>query len=323
VTVYAIAPGKPFAPLPLPGSWLLPGRLPSAVNIQLAQQLKAQGNWYSQHGQYAQAVQYYTEALEANPVYSDAWFNLATLHREQQQWHQAIPAYQQVLQLNPQDVDAALRLAECYDYGGQPRQAVQGFDRVLTLQPGHDVARRKKAWLLFRLSTQALDAVAPQLSGQLFAQKQRHAFEQAHRVLDSLARDEGLAVSPRLRQVACKALTFQPGSSSLAEYDAVTDSIHTIPELMFAHPAVLAAYLAHEYVHANDRDNASDVDEELRGYLASIGVWQRRKGTMTEPNLDYATALYQQGETDLRQRIANVYINHGHLTSNIITPVWR
>jgi hypothetical protein len=98
-----------------------------------------------------------------------------------------------------------------------------------------------------------------------------------------------------------------PDSNTLAEYDVDTDSIRTLPEMLFADSRVLAAYMAHEYVHANDRDNLTSLNEETRGYLASIAYWQRQKGELIEPNLDTAVRLYQQGLPALMKRIQSVY----------------
>jgi tetratricopeptide (TPR) repeat protein len=316
------SPTAPLRPLPLPESWFSTGR-PATVDINLARQLKAQGNWYSDHGDYAQAISFYNQALQANPQYSDAWFNLATLYRGQKAWPEAIKAYVQVVRLNPSDVEAWLRLGESYDHNRQPALALQALDRVLALQPYHDVANRKKAWLLFRLGSAALDAVKPGLSRQLLNQKQRMAFDKAHKVLHDMAK-QGLVTLPgRFKQVTCHVTDFELGSPSLAEYDATTDSIRTIPELVFADANVLAAYLAHEYVHAQDKDNHTDVAEELNGYLASIQVWLSGKGLLTEPNLDYATDLSKQGLTALSQRIERVYLHDHKLLWAPLSPAWR
>jgi tetratricopeptide (TPR) repeat protein len=349
---------QPLTPLtvtlPLPEQWFTAGKpspadsvsagskLVPVANLALARQYKQQGNRYSQNGQWQLAQQLYEQAVATDPTYSDAWFNLGTLHRENQHPLLALQAYQQVVKLTPSDTETWLRMGDCYQQLNDVMSAYRAYGTVLQWQPQHDVAQRKQALIRFNW---AMQGKSPLQQQQALQQTAEQAYQQANTLLNSLP--ESLAKPPAgpaqgspvtakhtakdtskhttmptaLRPKRLQQNSPQPGfklngllagSTSLAEYDAFSDSIRVIPELIFAHPTVLAAYLAHEYVHASDRDNMTSVEEEYRGYEASILAWQQFKQQIgqqqrLEPNLDFATALYQQDPADLVIRIAEVY----------------
>ncbi len=114
-------------------------------------------------------------------------------------------------------------------------------------------------------------------------QKQAHVIRQAVRFTDDMA------------------------STVVGDYDAPTQTMNLSGELRLAPPPVLAAYMAHELVHAQDGDTLTSVAEEQDAYLESVHVWSRVKGQAQDANLDEALALYQQHPLIFLQKVAEVY----------------
>ncbi|MBM3727800.1 MAG: tetratricopeptide repeat protein [Acidobacteria bacterium] len=94
------------------------------------------------------AEKYYRMALEADPEYPLAHFNLANLFDEMGDKPRALFHYQAALSLNPAYGDAHYNLALLHQTSGQSMKAIQHWKQYLKLDPAGawaDIARRELA----------------------------------------------------------------------------------------------------------------------------------------------------------------------------------
>jgi Tfp pilus assembly protein PilF len=97
-----------------------------------------------------EAERYYRQALEADPDYPLAHFDLANLYDERGDRAQAIEHYQAALTISPNYADAHYNLALLYQGSNQPMKAVRHWATYLKLDPAStwaNVARRELAKL--------------------------------------------------------------------------------------------------------------------------------------------------------------------------------
>jgi tetratricopeptide (TPR) repeat protein len=96
------------------------------------------------------AERYYRQALEADPDYALAHFDLANLYDERGDRDQALEHYQAALRVSPHYADAHYNLALLYQSANQPMKAVRHWTEYLKLDPQSQwsgIARRELAKL--------------------------------------------------------------------------------------------------------------------------------------------------------------------------------
>jgi tetratricopeptide (TPR) repeat protein len=92
------------------------------------------------------AESHYKKALEADPDYALAHFNIANLYDERGDYRHALMHYQQAVRLNPTYADAHYNLALLYQAVGHVMEAVRHWKIYLKLDPGSSwgaIARRE------------------------------------------------------------------------------------------------------------------------------------------------------------------------------------
>ena len=92
------------------------------------------------------SAEYYRKALEVNPDYALAHFNLGNLYDEQNDFVQAAFHYQAALRLDPRYADAHYNLALLYQAHGETMKALQHWSAYLRLDPASSwaaIARRE------------------------------------------------------------------------------------------------------------------------------------------------------------------------------------
>jgi tetratricopeptide (TPR) repeat protein len=89
---------------------------------------------------------YYTQAIEADPQYPLAHFNLGNLYDELGNRASALIQYQTALKLHPHYADAHYNIALLYQASGQPLRAMRHWKMYLKLDPASawaGIARRE------------------------------------------------------------------------------------------------------------------------------------------------------------------------------------
>lgn len=93
------------------------------------------GNLYKLMKHIEKASHHYQQAIQLNPQYAMAHYNLGYIHQDSNPTL-ALKYYQQAIQLNPQLVDAHYNSGLIYQSHGQLNEAIQSFQSALKLKPG-------------------------------------------------------------------------------------------------------------------------------------------------------------------------------------------
>lgn len=92
-----------------------------------------------------QAIASFQKAIEIEPKYTDAHYNLAVTYYNLGQLEEARKEYEVVLGLRPQDVDALNNLGTILARGGELEMAKEMFDKALGIDSGFALTHRNLA----------------------------------------------------------------------------------------------------------------------------------------------------------------------------------
>jgi tetratricopeptide (TPR) repeat protein len=95
------------------------------------------GVTYYELGDYKQAIEDYSRAIELNPDYTEAFNNRGTAYYELGNYRQAIEDYDRLIGFKPGYGDAYLNRGVAYAHLGDYRQAIEDFNKVVEINPGH------------------------------------------------------------------------------------------------------------------------------------------------------------------------------------------
>lgn len=281
-----------------------------------AQKHKDQGNRHYALQQYDLAAGEYRQAIDIWPGYTDAYYNLGKVYHLLGQDDDAINAFQHLVALTPDDHEARTFLAERYSDRSDFRGALREYRTILDQEPSFDPAFRNYQYAY----VQQLATSKPEAAQRLYSRYSEANLHQAK----GLAKEYfELTRQPILAKLSAEIpYQFAPtqsvqGNPNLAEYDYYfappQGLIRLSPELAFAHPNVLAAYMVHELIHANDRDPLTSITEEQDGYWEQARFWSMYKGDVLEPNLDLAVRLGRESKARLDRKVWEVYSQRGTL----------
>lgn len=85
------------------------------------------------------AIQYFEKAVEHNPQFTAAYYNLGYTYQVTDQPEKAIPNYERALELQPYEIKAMSNLALLYQKTGQTEKAVALNEEIITIEPGLDL----------------------------------------------------------------------------------------------------------------------------------------------------------------------------------------
>jgi len=104
----------------------------AASGDPVAEEHYKRANQLKREGQFLEAEREYQLALEVDPTFDHASYNLGNLYFAQKRYTDAIQAYEKVIALNPAFRSAYYNLGLAYKFAGKGEQAVVGFgDAVL------------------------------------------------------------------------------------------------------------------------------------------------------------------------------------------------
>lgn len=288
-------------------SW--PAALPMQQNSQTieAEQYKNTGNEFRKRGMMEQARQAYETAIRVAPGYTAAYFNLAQLEALTGRMPRAVDLLSRLLAIDPMDHTARLTLGEYYERTGFTQEAKKRYLEILQVQPHFDPAKRKLDYLLYRDQVRFY----PDTADELLATRYREIMTKSKALLiEFFTVHQPNPVYRKLIQDLT--IVFEPtqktgDTDNMAEFDPRRGVTRLLPEMLFSSPNVVAAYLAHETVHAMDGDGHTSVLEEQDAYRHLARFWAVYKGQEVEPNLDRAVELYRQSMDALDQEVRRIY----------------
>jgi tetratricopeptide (TPR) repeat protein len=105
----------------------------------------AQGNLADNRREWDKAIAYYSQAIQLDPSYADAYIGLAGDYYEKGQYELEIKNYEKALQLDPHNPDASYYLGTAYEDIGQFDKAIGQYLTTLKLDPNYKDALRDLA----------------------------------------------------------------------------------------------------------------------------------------------------------------------------------
>jgi tetratricopeptide (TPR) repeat protein len=103
------------------------------LNPMNAESYYSRGTTYSQKGQYDQAISDYTKALEINPMDAKAYYNRGIACCRKGQCDEAISDFSKALEINPRDAEAYYNRGITRCRKGQHDQAISDFKRAFEI----------------------------------------------------------------------------------------------------------------------------------------------------------------------------------------------
>ncbi|WGV27867.1 serine protease [Halotia branconii] len=95
--------------------------------------------WYDQ-GKLEQAIANYEKAIQLNPKYANAYYNLGIALFDQKKLDEAVAAYQKAIQLNPKDAIAYNNLGNALSDQKKLDEAVAAYQKAIQLNPKYAIA---------------------------------------------------------------------------------------------------------------------------------------------------------------------------------------
>ena len=93
------------------------------------------GNTYYDLKQYQEAIARYEKAIELDPSYATAYYNLGNTYKDLNQYQEAIALYEKVIELDPSYAKAYNNLGNTYKALKQYQEAITSYQKAIDLQP--------------------------------------------------------------------------------------------------------------------------------------------------------------------------------------------
>ncbi len=97
--------------------------------------LMSQADDFNENGNYERAINVYTEILEAEPNYQDAWFRRGNTYFNLRQYERAIADYDKAVELKPNDASAYNNRGVAYENLKQYERAIADYTKAVELNP--------------------------------------------------------------------------------------------------------------------------------------------------------------------------------------------
>ena len=99
------------------------------------------GSAYFEIGVYTEAINAFNRATMINPRYANAYYNLGSCYLATQAYTLAVDTYQKAIMLDSQRPEFYNNLGVAYEYLEQYNEAIRCFERALSIDPNFTLAR--------------------------------------------------------------------------------------------------------------------------------------------------------------------------------------
>jgi len=148
---------------------------PSPLELEAIQELN-KGTELMRKGDYREAIVILKKAIDLNPEFSEAYYNVGISYEQLGKHKDAIEMFKKTIELSPDNANAYYALGYAYYQRRKYKQAIDAFENTVRLKPNNAFAFRKlgSAYLKVgekdkaREQYQVLKQLDTQLSDELF-----------------------------------------------------------------------------------------------------------------------------------------------------------
>jgi len=101
---------------------------------------------YKDLGNYSQAIEDLNRAIEMKPRFAEAYNNRGIAHKGLGNYRQAIEDYSRAIEIRPDYADAYNNRGNAYNGLGNYRQAIEDYGRAIEIRPGHVAAYNNRGY---------------------------------------------------------------------------------------------------------------------------------------------------------------------------------
>jgi protein O-mannosyl-transferase len=105
---------------------------------------------YSSLGNYRQAIDDCSRAIEINPVFAEAYYNRGNAYVNLGNNRQAIEDYSRAIEIRPGYAEAYYNRGHAYADLGNHRQAIEDYGKAIEIKPGHVAAYNNRAFIYLK-----------------------------------------------------------------------------------------------------------------------------------------------------------------------------
>ena len=120
--------------------------IPSVLVGQDVNDLTAQGDRHVSHGNYADALEAYNEALKLDPTSENLYSKRAFTFSLLKQYEQAVSDYSTLIEMKPTLISAYLSRGSAFNKLERFKEALQDFNKVIELDPQNSEAFNNRGW---------------------------------------------------------------------------------------------------------------------------------------------------------------------------------
>jgi serine/threonine protein kinase/WD40 repeat protein/tetratricopeptide (TPR) repeat protein len=114
--------------------------LGEALFAPMVQDAVARGRARANINQWRQAIEYFSNAIEMNPLWADVWMHRGIAYAATRQWEYAVDDLSQAIELEPWDPNFYSERGKIHQRVGEAEKAIADYTRVLELLPGSSQA---------------------------------------------------------------------------------------------------------------------------------------------------------------------------------------
>ncbi len=109
--------------------------LPDELMAKNEKLWNAKGNAYSELNKFEKAITNFKKAIDINPEYADAYYNIGNTYYDLQEYNNAIKHFEKAIEINPKDDDVYYNTGNSYYHLKEYNNAIKYFEKAIEINP--------------------------------------------------------------------------------------------------------------------------------------------------------------------------------------------